>query len=253
MTGTVIAIELLDVTLKTPERAVRFTKFELAGVFPLFVKKYRKINQHIRNPLLNLLLSKIQVNAVLLDEPKRPIEIIIFSIQSQEGKTLLGSKICTGLKRADYKVLHLLPSTDKSEFDNFQHYKVNKEILNIDTIDNLIKTSFDDTPYDFVVMECPELKKGLIPIKLLQSAHTLLLTLRSNRTWNNQDKFIMKNFIQEVGKKPQLLLNGVKPIYLDTILGDNHKGKKKGFIRRMVKKFIKLEFKSGKFKKAVYD
>ncbi|MDX2303880.1 MAG: hypothetical protein NW226_13825 [Microscillaceae bacterium] len=252
ITGSVLAIELIDVTLKTPDRAVRFTKYALAGVFPLYNKKYRKINHYIRIPLLNLALSKIQVNEAHLENPARPIEIITFSVQEQEGKSLIGSKIAQGLHEADFKVLHLLPAGSESQFSNYQHFEVNQELLHVESIHNIIREEFDNTPYDYVVIELPALKKGLIPVKLFQNAHILLLTLRANRTWGNVDKYIMKNFIQEIGREPLLLLNGVKPIHLDSILGDV-KGMKKSLLRRLFKKIVKMEFKSAHFKKAMYD
>ncbi len=248
--GIIVAIEFMDSTLKYPSRAEEQTKLKLAGAFPKFLHSKSKVDRnyvHLR--LVEQLVQEIKHMATSIPEINGPCYIVFFSNRKAEGKSMLMQMVVKLFRQLDYKVAKISPYYN----DEYQIRSLKQDISY--TVDNdffemrhpkafLEKTGENVSNYDFVFLEFPPLLHFQYPIELLQKIHFSYLVVRSNRKWNKADRSTLATFNQIVSSKPKVIINGVKVETLESIIGEIPK--KRGLIRRTVKRWAKFEFRSRK-------
>ncbi len=91
-TSIIIAVELMDSTLKNPEHACLQTGLNLGGLLPkVNPKMSKKINlEALNKQALNLFIQELRANA---KGSKRPKRIMLFSPENGEGKTYLKEEL----------------------------------------------------------------------------------------------------------------------------------------------------------------
>lgn len=91
-TSAIIAMEMMDSTLKKPETAIAQTGLKLAGILPREKKKLaRKIDfEAVNRQALNLFIQELRANA---KGEKRPKKVILFSTDSGEGKSFIRQEL----------------------------------------------------------------------------------------------------------------------------------------------------------------
>jgi len=95
--------------------------------------------------------------------------------------------------------------------------------------------------YDFVLLEIPSIIRNPFPVKLAASMDFTFLLVRANRPWSEADKNALALFNEATtGPEPTVILNGVKILEMETVLGDLPKSR--SLIRRWGKRLIQLRF-----------
>ena len=91
-----LAMEFFDTTIKTPERAERFIKLKLAGVYPKIVKQIYNTDIGFILPRLVEILAqnvKVSLSKYFNGTVKKPAMILLISTRDSEGKTTIGREL----------------------------------------------------------------------------------------------------------------------------------------------------------------
>lgn len=110
--ASIILLEFLDSTIKTPKRAEEFSKLPLIGVFPKIDKKVKDEVDHVyvSHRLIEIIVQRMKL-ILIKDNGKNegPVLINIASNRPKEGKGYLTSLLVDKLRQAGHRVLVLKP------------------------------------------------------------------------------------------------------------------------------------------------
>jgi len=253
------AMEFFDTTIKTPDRAERYLKLKVAGIYPKIVKQIYSVDIGFILPRLVELLAQ-NVKLALMGGPNppthRPLTILLISTRDAEGKTTIGREICRKLKSFGENALFI--NYYKEQPDPSGHVSSSDLVPPTeDEIQYVVRENFFDTTdfgtllegheyletagYDYIFVELPSLINNPYPIDLVNSFDFALLVTRANRSWTQADASILKGFAEVFKQKIQVALNGVELLYLDAIFGEVPKPRSK--FRRVVKRILLLQFR----------
>lgn len=128
--------------------------------------------------------------------------------------------------------------------ENLYHkYTIDSQYFAAQTYNDLLRNSNKsiDKP-EFVLIEIPNLLSYPFPEDLVKNSITVLVA-RANHVWSDADQNSLESIMKFTSGDPQFILNGVDLGVLETVLGDLPKKRSK--FRRMLKKLVRLQFKSG--------
>ncbi|MCX6285699.1 MAG: LysM peptidoglycan-binding domain-containing protein [Bacteroidetes bacterium] len=254
-----LALEFFDTTIKTGERAERFIKLKLAGLYPKIVKQIYNVDIGFILPRLVEIMAqniKISLHKFLNNTEKKPIVILLFSTRDSEGKTTIGRELSRKFKSFGENALFLNyikenlgpderfgngelipPAEDEVQYiiqDNFFETKDTKELLR--GYEHL-----DLESYDYIFIEVPSLINNAYPIDLIQKFDLALLVVRANRSWTDADRSALNGFLSVTKQPTQIVLNGVELMFLDSVFGEIPKPRSK--FRRTVKRILTFRFR----------
>ena len=247
----ILLLEYLDNTLKTSARARKYISLELLSAFPLLSKKTKSIDfDFITNRLMEQAVQKIQ-SSIETDnkQQKKPFNILIFSTQTIDGKSLIQNELSSKLKEFGYKVLsanYTLPNyKPKFSFaypkgDQPVYYDIQQENFSKSSIPEMLGINKDTSKYDFVLIEIPSITHYPYAPSLIREADLGIMVVRANRAWTNADKNSLKGIRKLMKFNPFLFLNGMQVESLEILLGELPR--KRSIIRRFLKKLFKLQF-----------
>lgn len=86
-------------------------------------------------------------------------------------------------------------------------------------------------------MELPAWVEGKTPVHIIEHAQVILWTIRADRVWSTAHKQMQEDLARIANVKPSLVLNGVKPYYLDQVVAEVpvHRSAFARWIRRIVR------------------
>lgn len=253
-----LAMELFDTTIKTPERAERFIKLKVAGVYPQIAKQIYTVDIGFIIPRLveilaqNIKLALVRAN---LSQNKKPVMILLFSTRDAEGKTTIGREITRKLKSFGENALFL---NYVKEIGGGTSYMTGGELIppTEDEIQYTIKENFFETvnmlplmvgyehidleSYDYIFVEIPSLINNPYPLEFIRQFDFSLLVTRANRSWTTADNTALNAFIPLFKQNTQIVLNGVELLYLDAIFGELPRPRSK--FRRTIKQILTFRF-----------
>ena len=254
-----LALEFFDTTIKTGERAERFIRLKLIGLYPKIIKQIYTVDIGFILPRLVEIMAqniKITLNKYFNNIEKKPVLILLFSTRDSEGKTTIGRELSRKFRSFGENTLFLNyikenptpaeefssgelipPAEDEIQYiiqDNFFEIKETSELLR--GYEHL-----DTESYDYIIIEVPSLINNAYPIDLIQKFDIALLVVRANRSWTDADKTALEGFLS-VSKHPaQIILNGVELMFLDSVFGEIPK-QRSGF-RKTVKRILTFRFR----------
>jgi uncharacterized protein involved in exopolysaccharide biosynthesis/LysM repeat protein len=253
-----LAMEFFDTTIKTPERAERFIKLKVAGVYPQIAKQIYAVDIGFIIPrLVEILAQNIKLTLVRanLAQNKKPVMILLFSTRDAEGKTSIGRELSRKLKSFGENVLFLnyikelgggpsyltggdlIPPTD----DEIQ-YSIKENFFEAKDLSSLMVgyEHIDLENFDYVFVEIPSLINNPYPLEFIRQFDFSLLVTRANRSWTTADNSALNAFIPLFKQHTQIVLNGVEMIYMDAIFGELPRHRSK--FRRTVKQILTFRF-----------
>ncbi len=248
----IILLEYFDATIKTPKRYKLFTGLDLAGVFPRFFRKSRRIHfDYINNRLIEMITQTIKHQLQLIDKKEgEPHQILIFSTRPQEGKTEIAERLLKKFASFTDKVVYL--NYNLSDVltldDRYDHisYHVDDDFIEKSSVDELIglNSGFNKKDYKYIFIEIPSIAKYPYPVDIVTSVDVSLMVTRANREWAEADRNIFAG-IKDSLKNPALgILNGVNMDVLESAIGEVPR--KRSFIRRFIKKLVKMNYHTKK-------
>ncbi|MFT5569924.1 MAG: succinoglycan biosynthesis transport protein ExoP [Cyclobacteriaceae bacterium] len=231
-----IAIEMLDGTISSLEKAQKASGIKVVGAFPVLNKELKARYPLVLNDVTSLLASSIashRFNTKL---------IILFSAYEREGKTTVGRLLSIELQKSGILTRLMIPGVGNQVADDLtETYEVSATMINAQQLQDLgIKK--DDR---LTILELPALSKGIIPWGLIRSADQTLMIARADQNWSNLQSQLINEWEEKCNAKPQMILNGLKAHHLEAFSGDltSHHGK----LINWAKNITKLQFNKATF------
>lgn len=248
VTFTVLILEFLDGNLNTAARAEDKIDLKVSSIFPVINENSKKIDfDYLTNKAVNAISRNIILNQFKKEKGKMPVVNMFFSTQDEEGKTFICKHLITKLCELDYKTLHVTYDSFDLELQEpcYQklQYQVSDQLYKISKVEEFDETGSikDFSFYDFIILELPSIIKNPFPVKLAATMDFTFLVTRANRAWGEADKNALTLFNEATtGPEPSIILNGVKVLEMETVVGDIPK--KRSIIRRWIKKVVQFRF-----------
>ncbi|MEQ8241158.1 MAG: GNVR domain-containing protein [Cyclobacteriaceae bacterium] len=242
-----LTIELLDNSLKSPERAQAISNIKVAGAIPV-VDKNLKRHEGALQLAVGQIINKIRLN-LPLEGNKKPVTIVGISTTQGQGKTFALRQIFEELKSQKIKVCFIHPAAkdqkDTNVVDEFS-YEITNELVKVKSVAKLVEAE-DLTDYDVLLCELPAWIESKTPLKLLTKADLMLWIADASKTWSLSQKTMLADIISATGQEPKLILNGVKTHLLDQVIGEVPT--KRSFVTKWFRRVAKFEFNSSSFNK----
>lgn len=254
-----LAMEFLDSTIKTGERAERFIKLKLAGLYPKIIKQIYNVDIGFILPRLVEIMAqniKISLHKSQNNNVKKTVIILLFSTRDSEGKTTIGRELSRKFKAFGENVLflnYIKENPGPSEgFENVElippaedeiQYIIQDNFFEVKDTSELLKgyEHLDLESYDYIFIEVPSLINNAYPIDLIQKFDLALLVVRANRSWTDADKDALNGFLSVTKQPTKIVLNGVELMFLDSVFGEIPKQRSK--FRKTVKRILTFRFR----------
>lgn len=240
----VIALEFLDNTLKNPTEAAKIIGVRMLGILPKFPSSEKQNRQRvdyefIRRRSVEQLVQ--HVNLETMPVQKTPKQVLIGSTREQEGKTFVTNLIVNHLRTAMNRVLYIHPFSDTqpAHRDN-AFYLPDSQFPRKTDWQSLLADGVNWDDFDYIFLEIPGLLAGQYPIQLVNQADLVVLTTRSNRSWNAADKKALDALKKCIKSPIRLIINGVQESALEASLGEIPK--QRSPLRRWIKRLASLNF-----------
>lgn len=249
----IFLVEFLDNTLKSVENAESKTGMKLLGAFPnLNLRSEYKMVQldWLVDKSISHLIQNIRYEEHLrgnTSRDTREFSVLVFSIRDEEGKSFMAHNLAQEMTRLDKRVL-LLSSDDKLESNgeagyDFIKYDINKNFLIASKLEDLVPgSSVNFSSYDYVFMDFEAVLTEPYPIEVVEKFDMAICVVSSKMSWNKSDKFALAEFSSVLNTKPRLLLNGLDPDHMDSVLGEIKKTRSP--LRKFIKTILTLQFNS---------
>lgn len=245
---TVLILEFLDGNINTALRAEDKIGLKVSSIFPVINEKNEKIDfDYLKNKAVNAISRNIILNQFKKSDNKMPIINMLFSTQECEGKTFICEHLIVKLCELDYKTLHITYDEHDIGVNNqcYQkiQYKIDDTLFKISKIEEFdtANSIIDYTVFDFIILEIPGIIKNPFPVKLAATMDYTFLVTKANRAWSDADKNALTLFNEATtGPEPTIILNGVKVLEMETVIGDLPKKRSK--LRQWIKKIVQLQF-----------
>nr|WP_299383037.1 hypothetical protein [Allomuricauda sp.] len=246
--ATILVLEFLDGNINTANRAEDKIELKVSSIFPVISSKGKKIDYaYLQNKAVNAISRNVILNQFKKEKEDVPVVNMLFSTQENEGKTFICKHLIAKLCELDYNVLHITYDDEDLELQgDFYHkilYQVSDQLYKISTIQEFdVEGNIPDfNVFDFVILEIPSIIKNPFPVKLASTMDYTFLVTRANRAWSEADKNALELFNEATtGPEPTIILNGVKVLEMETVVGDLPK--KRSLIRSWVKKIVQFRF-----------
>lgn len=241
----IIVLEFLDQNLKTAARAEKELGLSVAAIFPKLVKMSKKLDvEFIKNKGLDVIARRLILNAEKRANTGKPDSNLLFSSLDSEGKTTLATLLLGKLATIGYKVLFLTYNHIETIVGvETRTYAVNKSFHKVENIHDL-ETNLEGLElgsFDYIFIEIPGVLHNAYPINLFKNTDHSFLVTRANRSWTKADAYALTDIIEFTkDKKPQILLNGVEVLEMESVIGDLPK--KRSWIRRALKNVLRMQF-----------
>ncbi len=243
---SIVAMEFLDSTIKSPLRAERMTGLKLAAPLPNMASGRRTTNIHfIYSKGIDIVARKLLLGYSDRVDKNEPYTTLLYSHYEGEGKSSLAAQLPERMAEYGYKVLLITYDDVAPKGYHSVKYEKGGKIQNFSKLEDFNDTvaQFPRSYFDFVFVEVPSIIPNLFPVFFIRNADLLLLILRANRSWDTADINALKE-IRDMRPKcePLVVLNGVEVQEMESVLGDLPRNRT--FIRRLVKDTLRLRFYS---------
>ncbi len=247
----VILKELLDSTIRTPERGEEHTGLKLIGAYPDLTAKseVKSVNfEWLHEKSAALIAQNIRLESKDRGSRQMAKNILVFGTRPADGKLLTTHVMANELASLNMRVLVMSPKElPKAEtpFYDFIHYKSDKDFVNTEHVTELIPMGFDPLLYDYVFLVLGAVLTNPYPLNLLDQFNVSICVTGAFRNWNRADATALKDFTETLGFEPRLLLNGVEPDYMSSVLGEIEKDR--SWLRKFIKGILSLQLKTAGF------
>lgn len=244
----VLLRELLDASIKTPERGEELTGLKLIGAYPDLTARSQVKNvnfEWLHEKSSGLIVQNLRLEALNKGSRNMAKNILVFSTRGRDGKQLNTHVIANELSRLNMRVMVMapkpLPEEEKPYYD-YVVYESDTKFLNSEHFTELVPLGFDPMLYDYIFMVVDGILTNPYPLGLLNQFHMSICVTGAFRDWNRADKVALEEISERLGSEPTLLLNGVEPDFLASVLGEIEK--QRSWIRRFIKGILSLQLKS---------
>lgn len=244
----IVLKELLDSTIKTPVRGEEITGLKMVGAYPDLTARseVKNVNfEWLHEKAAAHLAQNIRLEGKDKGSRQMAKNIVVFSTRKEDGKQLTTHVVANELASLNFRVLVMgpkeLPKGETPYYD-YLIYKNDRDFVNTEHITELIPMGFDPMLYDYVFLVLGSVLTNPYPLNLLDQFNVSICVVGAFRDWNRADETALAEFTETLGFKPRLILNGVEPDYMASVLGEIEKDR--SWIRRFIKGILSLQLKS---------
>lgn len=226
--SSILILEYLDTSLKTTENAQEKIGLKVSSIYPVIADQNKKIDyESLEDTGTNAMSRNIILAESKRERRSAPFVTLIFSTQENEGKTYLSEKLAHKFCQLGYKTLHISYDGDLAVRGDPCYRKIKYVIR-----DTLSKVSsikdFDQhraigdfNQFDHIILELPGIINHPFPVKWASMVDQSFMVARANRMWSVADKNAIQLFTEaNNGPEPMVILNGVKPLEMETVVGE---------------------------------
>lgn len=239
----IIAIELLDRTIKRVSRAREMTG--LNDIVPLpniFASHQKESISFVFDKGLDFVVSRLLLRRVEKGADDFPVKSVFYSHHEGEGKSHLLKALSDRLTDLEYSILVI--SYDKFVSDRYSYLNYEKEsnMSKIGSIEDMCPPDMSIRKFDFVLIEVPSIISHIKPLAFFRESDILMMVLRANRSWDSADEEALRQVRELNRRTPLVVLNGVDVDEMEYVLGDFPKRRSR--LRSSLKNFLRLRFYS---------
>ena len=240
----IIALDFLDNTIRTAIKAERLTGLSVLSFFPnsLSCKRATSVN-YLNSKSLDIVTRKLILGFNERPDKNIPQICAVYSNQAREGKTFLTTSLLSKLSIFGYNCLYLTYDNIVPEGFKYVKYLIGNNFQRIETIEDFSEEikGTEIKNFDYVFVEIPGIISENYPVLFLKKLDQLFFVLRANRSWGKADDIALKELLSiGLTSAPQILLNGVQFLEMETLLGELPR--KRSFIRKLGKKILQFQF-----------
>jgi polysaccharide biosynthesis transport protein len=240
-----IALEMLDATLRTPENAAAITGMQMFTALPKLPKNWAK------HPIIRFDMVVARGIEQLLQHLKIDLQlhtrtvlarIAILSTNDGDGKTAVGKQAVAMLRTYGHRVLYIRPDDkpleDEQSHEDNKFYTVDFSLIDKeDEADLLQGEDIVWHHYNYIITEIPSLIEGNYPARLFSQIDVALLVCRANRSWLPADKRAIETINKFLKRPCRLVLNAVRIDLLEDSIGEIPR--QRSPLRRKLKRLMK--------------
>lgn len=241
--GLIAGVELLDRSMRTPALAESYTGLDALGAMAGKVRNKQIDSNLLKQQLHYLLCNKLALSLSVQGNTRNPL-ILIFSTRKDpdiiHAAMAMASAFCEISKQA---LLIYRNGTDIPDLppcashDGFELRAYNDTAEGIEEITTYLSND-NKRP---VVLQLPEFERqslaGFLQLKPTMS----VLVVKGTQTWEYQDRQMLKGLKESFpDTRHKVLVSDMMPDYLDDFIAEVPR--KRSFIRRWVKKMLRLNF-----------
>ena len=249
----IIVKELLDSSIRTPERGEELTGLKLLGAYPDLTTRSEVKNidfEWLHDKAAALVTQNIRLESRKKANPKVSQickNLLVFSTRQGDGKLLNTHIIANELVSLNFRVLVLgykdLPEGETPYYD-YLKYDSDKRFVNSEHLNELIPTGYDPGLYDYCFLILQPILINPYPLNLLEQFSAGLCITGAFRNWNRADKMALQDFMETLQFKPGLMLNAVEPDYMVSVLGEIEKDR--SLLRVFLKRLLSMQLRAAK-------
>lgn len=251
----VILRELLDSALRTPEKAVEQTGLTILGAYPDLTTRSEVRNvdfEWLHQKASSLMVQNLRLLLSRKGASDTKVRLVLsLSTRQGDGKQLMTHVLANELVSYNFRVLVLgpkeMPRSELPYYDYFS-YKANRDFVNCESLTELIPMGYDPGLYDFCFLILPSITTNPYPVSLTRQFHVALAVVGAFRGWNAADRSALNSFGESLGYNPALIVNGVEPDNMVSVLGEIRK--QRSAVRRLLKRILNLQLRSTKVDKS---
>jgi succinoglycan biosynthesis transport protein ExoP len=235
--GGVIGLELLDRSIRTPERATIFSRLPVAAVFPDISRFSGSDEQRASLELIRKqTLRNIKLELAERKNNAAQHVIIVASMQRGEGKSTFAGEISMSLASSGISVALLTPDTlsDTIQAEQLQtiRYSIPSDFSGVRSYMDLLPKKKQRIA-DIVVIELPAMQENEIPVRLIEASQLFLYVMRADRIWRKSDTVLLNYLSKSNSSSIRAVVNGVQLERTEEFVGELPRQ------RSSVRKFIK--------------
>lgn len=231
----IIALELLDRNIRTPERAVMFSDLPVLAAYPdLASVSTDQAGQNAFALIKHQFLRNFKLELLNAPNTGSPKIIAVASILNDEGKSTIAAELSHLLQSQGNSVVILSPDESGSDTENIVHYDVPKNFSELSGPQELM-TIDETTGKDFIIIELPSFQGNEIPVHLLRRSALILFVMRADRIWRRSDSAVLRYITFPEGPKIHGIVNGVHLERIEEFVGELPTARStfRSFIKRM--------------------
>ncbi|NLJ08159.1 MAG: LysM peptidoglycan-binding domain-containing protein [Sphingobacteriales bacterium] len=231
-----IIIDFFDKKIKTPERVRAYSKLEVAGVYPLFPERKKKIDYPlIKERITDLIIQDINLGKTATGS-KKPNITGFFSTKEHEGKSFILRCVGERMNHYGLDVLCLTHQQITSEADIFKTYEPGISYNISQNIEDLIKNNPFSLNHEYLLIEFPALLTHNFPSDLIKNIDQAYYICNARRPWTEADTKSVESLKALLKREPKIILNGSVTESLESILGEVPRKRSK--LRKFVKRLL---------------
>ncbi|MBP9212380.1 MAG: hypothetical protein KBF97_06235 [Bacteroidetes bacterium] len=240
---TVVALEMFDRNIRTPERAALFSRLPVLAAFPDTAAAATETDKNAVLLIRNQMLRNLKMGLLRSGNTTHPRTITVCSVLPGEGKSTVAQELAALLTAQGNDVTLLLPQGTDAEGTPAVPYTVPQNFSEVSQFRDLVKEKKKNSA-DFIIIEVPAFQQNEIPLKLLKSSSLILFVMRADRIWRSSDDVVTKFITMPDGPPVHAVINGVQLERIEEFVGELPKSR--GRFRAAVKRLAEFRFLSGR-------